>query len=378
MASGNITFNIDVKYSCSWCVNVNPFTCAIHGKYNLEAYKQEMQAARTRKWMSDAIRLTLEQQRIEVISHNGRHKGFIIFDPATMHTGVAMSPTGRLTWAQNSQPEPLKELARSFLPSIADEIDKYYWPSRAAKTPQEVQRSVWKSLYGGSPPPVITRAQYDQLSQYLKRYGPYGVNGEHLHDPQAGYHTPYEPDYIAAADCTLPSYSKADVRATLNMRVHEAICTRECMCNNPFNEPNTGGSNMNRRAVIAAQMKRLEREMAVLDRFPEVDPFVVGDVLKFERVFGGTWDALKDSDSITKFVYVAIKTENGWYLTGSNPRTPQAMNWASLVEWLGDHVGEIVVLDEKVSLEGFVESKKNASAPQETGTVGYFAEGPEQ
>lgn len=108
---------------------------------------------------------------------------------------------------------------------------------------------------------------------------------------------------------------------------------------------------MNRRDVIEAQLRNLQRELAILERFPKMDTYADGTVIKFERVFGGSWEDMKDVDNVTKFSYAAIKVNGDWYLSGlRQPSGP--MKWGKLVEWLGDGVGEIWLMVPDVRIVG--------------------------
>jgi len=355
MASGNITFNMSVKLTCNWCCNVDPFTCVIHGKENLETYKRNLLAERTNQWMAqaeqanqwmaDAMKRVM-QERIEVVSYGGRRTGVIGFDPGTKYTSISV---------YNKPPE--RRLDDYLMEELGREIDEYYWPSQTpggnsvSRAILDAERNVQRKL-AGSPTGRLTGLHYYPHRSQL---------GYHNINPRSGLVSAV--DYtLPPYSRTLPGYSKRDVEATLHMRVHQAICTRECSCNNPFEiTTDDGGNEMNRREVIAAEMRRLQKEMAVLDRFPATDPFENGTVLMFERVFGLSWEDVKDSDTATKYIYAALKVNNLWYTTGNSNRNSVCYSWSQLVEWLGDHVGEIVVMSESMSLEAFVEAKKDAS-----------------
>lgn len=64
---------------------------------------------------------------------------------------------------------------------------------------------------------------------------------------------------------------------------------------------------ISRKQVVAAQLKRLEREMANLERFPESDDaFADGTVIKFEKTGSGVI-----------YTYAAVKAKSDiWYITG--------------------------------------------------------------
>jgi hypothetical protein len=131
---------------------------------------------------------------------------------------------------------------------------------------------------------------------------------------------------------------------------------------------------MNRLEVIEREMKRLQRERAILARFPK-DDFAEGTVIKFEKVFG-SWDDLKDNDQIIKYTYVGVKINGHWYCSGSmGHQSPQAYKWADLTEWMGDGVDKVYLMTEGRLIVG--EEDIAPAAEEESGTVGFFAEGPD-
>jgi hypothetical protein len=88
---------------------------------------------------------------------------------------------------------------------------------------------------------------------------------------------------------------------------------------------------MTRRDVLENQMRRLEEEIAVLDRFGN-DDFEEGAVITFDKQFHGP-------DSKT-WTYAGVKVGNLWYLTGSG-RHPNCFSWDDLVRFLSEGVGKV-------------------------------------
>ena len=103
---------------------------------------------------------------------------------------------------------------------------------------------------------------------------------------------------------------------------------------------------MDRLSVVDAEIRLLQKERAVLARFPK-DNFDEGTVIKFERVFGGPWD---DAYVAPVYTYAAVKVGALWYLTAGDNRPQQRMTWATLTEWLGDSVGEMWLMTPDVDL----------------------------
>jgi len=114
-----------------------------------------------------------------------------------------------------------------------------------------------------------------------------------------------------------------------------------------------GEAKMDRLDVVDAEIRRLQKERAILARFPK-DNFEDGTVIKFTRVFGAAWEELEDVDTVTRYTYVAIKEGRRWYCTGGSQSTPQGVIWNSLTEWLGDGVGEMTLMtDGRSLLDGY-------------------------
>lgn len=106
---------------------------------------------------------------------------------------------------------------------------------------------------------------------------------------------------------------------------------------------------MNRRETIKARMRQLEEELAKIDRFPQ-DTFANGTVIKFDKLFDISWEQYDrceqaERDSITVYTYAAIKANGYWYCSGQPNRSPQRVHWDALIEWMGDGVKEVWLLE---------------------------------
>lgn len=69
----------------------------------------------------------------------------------------------------------------------------------------------------------------------------------------------------------------------------------------------------------------LHRTRKFLERFPADDPNIDGDVLLISRRF---------PDGDTAYVYAAVRGGGVYHLTGGSPRTPQRIDWETLIDWL--------------------------------------------
>jgi hypothetical protein len=136
--------------------------------------------------------------------------------------------------------------------------------------------------------------------------------------------------------------------------VHRLVGACEPWVDVEDNEPE--GSNMvSRREVIKARLRELEAEQAKYARFPN-DDFPEGTVIKFERVFGMSWDEYEQmmeayknlrgpgpEPTTTAYSYVIVKANGVWYTSGprggGHPRS-----WDGLIEWLGDQVGPMILM----------------------------------
>jgi hypothetical protein len=133
---------------------------------------------------------------------------------------------------------------------------------------------------------------------------------------------------------------------------------------------------MDRLEVIESELRRLQKERAVLARFPR-DTYANGTVIKFERVFDCSWDERTEDNVV--WSYAAIKAGNFWHLTGNTQRTSK-YTWQQLTEWLADAVGPMYlmgvvadILNSDTIEEKLTEHKTNSpyTAPEEAKTDGY-------
>lgn len=109
------------------------------------------------------------------------------------------------------------------------------------------------------------------------------------------------------------------------------------------------GSGMNRRETIKARIRELEEELAKLDRFPK-DTFANGTIIKFDKLFDISWEQYDrceqaERESITVYTYAAIKANGYWYCSGQPNRAPQRVHWDALIEWMGDGVKEVWLME---------------------------------
>lgn len=87
--------------------------------------------------------------------------------------------------------------------------------------------------------------------------------------------------------------------------------------------------------ILERRISKVTSQLAVLNSFAEVDPYVNGVTLKFDRNF-------PNGDQV--YSYRATKLNDKWYLTGA--RAPQGVTWDEFVSWLGlGLVGELEVID---------------------------------
>ena len=96
---------------------------------------------------------------------------------------------------------------------------------------------------------------------------------------------------------------------------------------------------MNRKTIQteleAAQAKlgELQKQLDTLSKYPSKDPLSDGQIIQFSKRFPG---------SAKTYVYVAIRYNGQYYLTD---RVSHRMTWEQLVEWTGDTVEHIWVLE---------------------------------
>lgn len=83
-------------------------------------------------------------------------------------------------------------------------------------------------------------------------------------------------------------------------------------------------------AVLARKLARREEQVKHLERYPTTDEFADGTILRFTKTF-------PDGDQC--YPYIALKTQDLWYLTGK--RSPQGITWQKLVEFMGLGVNEV-------------------------------------
>jgi hypothetical protein len=191
--------------------------------------------------------------------------------------------------------------------------------------------------------------ELQQKGLYIDLPRPAKWQNDHEVSIDFGYETPTLPKY-AATDFSIMAavYGLPTGRTTSHKPPIQSI------------KPNTEREQrMDRREVIERQLRALQKELAILDRFPKRDPFEDGTVLMFERVFGASWEEVQDVDG-GRYTYAALRVQDHWYLTGGSHRTLQGATWGQFTEWLGEHAGEIVVMYEGMSLEAYVQAKENA------------------
>lgn len=86
-------------------------------------------------------------------------------------------------------------------------------------------------------------------------------------------------------------------------------------------------------AAVAVQLARRNEQIAHLDRYPAEDPFADATTLEFVKRF---------PNSDREYTYVARRIDGLWYLTGG--RSPQAVDWPGLVEFMGLGVDQVFQL----------------------------------
>lgn len=77
-------------------------------------------------------------------------------------------------------------------------------------------------------------------------------------------------------------------------------------------------------SVIAKKLTRRTEQISHLDRYPDVDPFEDGTILRFEKRF---------PNGEKTYSYVATRADGLWYLTGA--RSPQGTSWDEFVDFMG-------------------------------------------
>lgn len=87
-------------------------------------------------------------------------------------------------------------------------------------------------------------------------------------------------------------------------------------------------------------LARLQDKIAVLSRFPDEDPCSDGDVIYFEKKFRGT---------ASKYKYVGIKIGIEYHLSGRR-QAERTYTWDALVEFMGDGVDQLWVMDHKYDI----------------------------
>lgn len=138
----------------------------------------------------------------------------------------------------------------------------------------------------------------------------------------------------------LPTYVQKDIEATMSMYTAKYFEEEE--------------KEVHRIEVLEAEIARLQKERAMLARFPK-DNFGEGTVIRFDRVFGGSWEEMQESGvEPNVYSYAAIKTNGLWYLTGSGNGGVQRQrySWNALIEWLGAGVKEMWLCVEAADLLG--------------------------
>lgn len=88
--------------------------------------------------------------------------------------------------------------------------------------------------------------------------------------------------------------------------------------------------------ALAAQLDRRTKQLEHLNRFPEDDPFLDGDVIAFERNF---------PHGDQRYSYAAQRADGLWYVTGN--KSPNGVPWDKLVDWMGLGVDEVYKLGNK-------------------------------
>jgi hypothetical protein len=76
--------------------------------------------------------------------------------------------------------------------------------------------------------------------------------------------------------------------------------------------------NLHRRAL-----DRAVRDLAALDRLPDEDPFVNGDVIEFKKTF--------DTQPERSYTYVAVRVKGLWWTSG---RFIHGFDWEKLIEFM--------------------------------------------
>lgn len=227
--------------------------------------------------------------------------------------------------------------------------------------------------------------------QLMKKFGPSGRLRRHDRPAFQNLLPPHEssPDYGDDVDGTLPTYAKADVDFSLKalgaryvdalsnwegdavdalryaiigidpgyptgMAIYHtttsptSVTAKGINIVNPdksvtINYKGKGRNFMERIDVLKSQLRQLQEEMAILERFPK-DNFDDGTIISFERVFRRRWEDVKDNPNVVKHHYAAIKTNGYWYVTGRHNEAPQGGTWGQLTEWMGEFVGSMYLM----------------------------------
>lgn len=88
--------------------------------------------------------------------------------------------------------------------------------------------------------------------------------------------------------------------------------------------------------ALAGKLVDRDKQLKHLERFPDEDPFIDGEVLFFEKSFPNTPDQ--------KYSYTAVRIAGHFHVSGA--RSPQNVTWAELVDWMGLGVDEVYRLGE--------------------------------
>ena len=82
--------------------------------------------------------------------------------------------------------------------------------------------------------------------------------------------------------------------------------------------------------LLAMKLMRRREQLALLEIWPDEDPFEDGTTLEFVKVF---------PNSTKEYPYRALRADGLWYLTGE--RSPNRITWEAFVNWAGVGVTEV-------------------------------------
>ena len=102
-----------------------------------------------------------------------------------------------------------------------------------------------------------------------------------------------------------------------------------------------------RKAVIIGEIKRLQAELAHLNRFPD-DNFENGTVLQVVKTYKRALPKPRSTEELWNFdpnaptfdeveyTYVLLKANDAWWCTGTNGHQINGVSWEKVIEFVGD------------------------------------------